>query len=82
MNQRQESMDEQVERTQASPVAGIWACDNCGRRIQVIMESIVPKKQSFVCVCGTDMRPGEEHTTPEATVAEELAATDQPGTRA
>jgi len=82
MNQRQDSMREQIEQTQVQPVAGIWACDNCGRRIQVIMESTVPKKQSFVCVCGTDMRPGEEHTTPQASVAEELAATDQTTTRA
>jgi len=77
MNQRQESMREQVRETQVKPVAGIWACDNCGRRIQVIMESTMPKKQPFVCVCGSEMRPGEEHATPEATVAEEMAAVDK-----
>ena len=70
-------MTDQVRKTQVKPVAGIWACDNCGRRIQVIMESTVPKERPFVCVCGTDMRPGEEHATPEATVAEELAAVDK-----
>jgi len=43
------------------------------------MESTVPKKQPFVCVCGTEMRPGEEHATPEATAAEELAAVDKAG---
>ena len=50
-----------VRETQVDPIAGIWACDNCGRRIQVITDSEVPKKQSFTCVCGAEMRPGEEH---------------------
>ena len=69
----------QVSDTQVRPVAGIWACDKCGRRIQVIMESTVAKKQAFVCVCGAEMRPGEEHSTPEATVAEEMASVDKAG---
>lgn len=50
-----------VRDTQINPVAGVWACDNCGRRIQVITASEVPKVQSFFCVCGAEMRPGEEH---------------------
>ena len=50
-----------VRETQINPVAGVWACDNCGRRIQVITSSEVPKVQSFFCVCGAEMRPGEEH---------------------
>jgi hypothetical protein len=50
-----------VRETQVDPVAGIWACDNCGRRIQVITASDTPKVQSFICVCGKEMRPGEEH---------------------
>ena len=70
-------MSDQVQDKQTRPVAGIWACDNCGRRIQVIMESTVAKKQAFTCVCGNEMRPGEEHSTPEATVAEEMAAVDK-----
>jgi hypothetical protein len=77
MNQRHDSTHDEVREAQAKPVAGIWACDNCGRRIQVIMERTVPKKQAFVCVCGVEMRPGEEHATPEATVAEEMAAVDK-----
>jgi hypothetical protein len=80
MNQPTGSLSDQVQDNQTRPVAGIWACDNCGRRIQVIMESDTPKKQSFVCVCGSEMRPGEEHSTPEATVAEEMAAVDKPAT--
>ena len=58
---RSESESEYVRETQIDPVAGIWACDNCGRRIQVITDSEVAKVQSFICVCGTEMRPGEEH---------------------
>lgn len=80
MNQRSEArVDREVRETQARPVAGIWACDNCGRRIQVITESTVAKKQSFVCVCGVEMRPGDEHSTPgdEASVAETLAEVDK-----
>jgi hypothetical protein len=56
-----EVLDKQVEETQIKPVAGIWACPNCNRRILVITESSVEKKQAFVCVCGTSMEPGEEH---------------------
>jgi hypothetical protein len=56
-----QSESEFVRRTQIDPVAGIWACDNCGRRIQVITDSEKPKVQSFICVCGAEMRPGEEH---------------------
>jgi hypothetical protein len=51
----------EVRETQIDPVAGIWYCNNCGRRIQVITESDKPKKQSFICVCGATMQPGEEH---------------------
>jgi hypothetical protein len=56
--------DGQVRDTQVDAVAGVWICENCGRRIQVITDSEVPKKQPFVCVCGARMIPGEEHTTP------------------
>ena len=62
----------EVRETQVSPVAGIWVCPNCDRRIQVITESEVPKKQAFVCVCGTSMEPGEEH----AQVGEERGEKD------
>jgi hypothetical protein len=65
-----EALDDQIEETQIKPVAGIWACPACGRRIQVITESDVEKKQAFVCVCGTSMEPGEEH----ARVAERPSA--------
>jgi hypothetical protein len=47
------------------PSAGIWACERCGRRIQVITDSEVEKIQPFVCVCGATMKPGEEHTVPD-----------------
>ena len=70
-------MQDEVREKQARPVAGIWACDNCGRRIQVLTESTVPKLQAFTCVCGREMRPGEEHATPKATVAEEMASVDK-----
>jgi hypothetical protein len=55
------SESEYVRETQISPTAGVWACDNCGRRIQVITGSDVEKRQSFICLCGSEMRPGEEH---------------------
>jgi len=58
---RQSGLSREVGEKQAMPVAGIWSCPNCGRDIQVITESDVPKKQAFVCVCGTAMEPGEEH---------------------
>ena len=53
----------EVRDTQVEPTAGIWVCQNCGRSIQLITESDVPKVQPFVCVCGTRMTPGEEHAT-------------------
>ena len=55
------SENREVEETQIRPVAGIWACPNCGRKIQVLTESETPKVQAFVCVCGAQMEPGEEH---------------------
>jgi hypothetical protein len=55
----------EVRDTQVDPTAGIWFCQNCGRHIQVITDSDVPKRQPFVCVCGTRMTPGEEHATLE-----------------
>lgn len=55
-----------VRETQVDPVAGIWTCPNCGRAIQLITDSDVPKKQAFTCVCGTSMEPGEEHTQVES----------------
>jgi len=80
MNKNNVKIPEEQAEVQANPVAGIWACDRCGRRIQVIMEGTLPKKQGFTCVCGAEMRPGEEHVTPEATVAEEMAAVDKAST--
>ena len=62
------SESEFVRETQIDPVAGVWACDNCGRRIQVITASETPKVQSFICVCGTEMRPGEEHALVDDTI--------------
>jgi hypothetical protein len=52
----------EVRELQVSPVAGVWACGHCGRRIQVITASDHPKVQAFTCVCGTAMAPGEEHS--------------------
>ncbi|HXH20955.1 MAG TPA: hypothetical protein VNN10_02920 [Dehalococcoidia bacterium] len=53
----------EVQETQVKPVAGIWLCRDCGRRIQVLTESEYPKRQPFTCVCGATMEPGEEHAT-------------------
>jgi hypothetical protein len=55
----------EIEETQIKPVAGIWLCNHCGRRIQVITSSEHEKVQPFTCVCGTDMEPGEEHALEE-----------------
>lgn len=57
-----EEREREVQETQIEPVAGIWACSNCGCRIQVITESAEVKVQPFVCTCGTPMEPGEEHS--------------------
>jgi len=54
-------MNSDIRRTQVEPTAGIWRCNHCGRRIQVITESDHAKVQAFTCVCGTPMVPGEEH---------------------
>jgi hypothetical protein len=59
-----ELLNREVKDTQVQPVAGIWSCPNCGRRIQVITDSETEKRQAFVCVCGTAMLPNEEHTRP------------------
>jgi hypothetical protein len=67
-----ESQSQYVKETQIDPVAGVWACDNCGRRIQVITESETPKKQSFICVCGAEMRPGEEHSVVDESIDEHV----------
>ena len=56
------SAKREVRQTQIEPVAGIWACANCGRRIQVIQEGDKEKVQPFTCVCGAAMDPGEEHS--------------------
>jgi hypothetical protein len=61
-----------VRETQIDPIAGIWACDNCGRRIQVITDSEQEKVQSFICVCGAEMRPGEEHAVIDDTIDKRL----------
>ena len=54
----------EIRDTQIEPVAGIWICDNCGRRIQLITEGNKPKVGPFICACGTPMEPGEEHSQP------------------
>jgi hypothetical protein len=56
----------EVQETQIDPVAGIWLCNLCGRRIQVITESDYPKRQPFTCVCGAPMEPGPQHAHEEA----------------
>jgi hypothetical protein len=56
----------EVREAQAAPIAGIWACDNCGRRIQVTEPSEHEKLQPYVCVCGVPMQPGEEHAVRES----------------
>lgn len=61
-----------VRETQIEPVAGVWACDNCGRRIQLITDSETPKVQSFICVCGAEMRPGEEHSVVDERIDERV----------
>jgi hypothetical protein len=58
-------VDREVRESQIDPTAGIWLCPNCGRRIQVVTSSEVPKVQSFTCVCGTSMEPGEEYAPEE-----------------
>ena len=55
----------EIRETQIDPTAGVWYCNNCGRRIQVITDSDTPKVQPFVCVCGATMEPGEEHANLE-----------------
>lgn len=55
----------EVRETQIKPVAGIWVCNHCGRRIQVITSSEHEKVQPFTCVCGTYMEPGPEHALEE-----------------
>jgi hypothetical protein len=66
-------LEREVRETQVKPVAGIWVCHHCGRRIQVITETDHPKLQPFTCVCGTNMEPGEEHAElPEAENADQI----------
>jgi len=66
MNRRAEAeLRADVQKTQIRPVAGIWSCPNCERHIQVIMDSTVPEKGPFICVCGTQMEPGEAHAEVE-----------------
>jgi hypothetical protein len=55
----------EMAETQIKPVAGIWLCNHCGRRIQVITSSEHEKLQPFTCVCGTPMEPGAEHALEE-----------------
>jgi hypothetical protein len=62
----------QVREKQIEPVAGIWVCVNCGRRIQVVVDSDVPKEQPFTCVCGATMKPGEEHAQPDEDLQSEV----------
>jgi hypothetical protein len=47
--------------TEVRPIAGIWVCHRCGRRIQVITDGSIEQKQPFTCVCGEPMEPGLEH---------------------
>lgn len=68
----QETHSDFVKETQIDPIAGIWACDNCDRRIQVITDSEKPKKQSFICVCGSEMRPGPEHSVVDESIDDQI----------
>jgi ribosomal protein L37AE/L43A len=62
----------EVRETQVSPTAGIWACDNCGRRIQVTEAAEHEKLKPFTCVCGAEMEPGGEYAPrPEDTVVDD-----------
>ncbi len=61
LNDRERAQAELVRREQPRPVAGVWACPHCGRRVQVVTDSDHPKVQPYTCVCGTMMEPGEEH---------------------
>jgi hypothetical protein len=64
---RSKAPNADIRDTQIKPTAGVWACQHCGRRIQVITESEHEKLQPYICVCGTPMEPGEEHSVlPEA----------------
>jgi hypothetical protein len=65
MDRNHEARRSEIEETQIKPVAGIWICNHCGRRIQVITSSQHEKVQPFTCVCGTDMEPGPEHALEE-----------------
>jgi hypothetical protein len=60
--ERRTGLESEVQRTQLKPVAGIWVCPNCGRRIQLITDSEVAKVKPFTCVCGAEMEPGDEHS--------------------
>jgi hypothetical protein len=61
----QSALAAEVRESQIRPVAGIWSCGHCGRRIQVIVSSDHEKVQPFTCVCGTYMEPGPEHAHQE-----------------
>ena len=67
-DQERQRLTDEVRSTQGDPVAGIWACNNCGRRIQVITDGDKPKLQPFTCVCGAMMEPGGEHANEEADI--------------
>jgi hypothetical protein len=53
--------NQQRQNAQVNPVAGIWICRRCGRRIQLISDGSIEKVQPFTCVCGNAMEPGPEH---------------------
>jgi rubrerythrin len=61
MNRRARDLREEIQEKQIKPVAGIWSCPYCGRHIQMVLDSTVPERQPFICVCGTPMEPGEQH---------------------
>jgi hypothetical protein len=56
---------------EVNPVAGVWICPNCARRIQVITDGVLDKTQPFICACGATMEPGDDR---RATNAEHDAA--------
>lgn len=58
-----ETRQEVTETREAEPasIAGIWKCPECGCQVQVLVVPDRPPRRSFVCLCGAEMAPGEEH---------------------
>ena len=55
---------------EAAPKPGIWACPNCGARIQVIIDPDHTWDQPFTCVCGTRMETEQVDENALATESE------------